>query len=59
MLRKLVVALSVATTLGLSAGCKDDSNTSMKSVDTKAMYKNQEQYKQSSGAGTATTTTKD
>jgi len=58
MTRKLTLALSLVAALVVVAGCKEDSNTSVK-FDPKAgnMYKGQDQYKQGGGANTATTTT--
>ncbi len=53
MVRKLVSVLSLAAVIGLAAGCKDDTNTSMKFDPSKSQYGQQQQYK--GGGGTATT----
>jgi hypothetical protein len=54
MARKLACVLSLAAVIGLAAGCKEDSNTSMKFDPSKSQYGQQQQYK---GGGTGTNTT--
>lgn len=56
MARKLVFILSLAAVIGVVAGCKEDSNTSMKFDPNKNQYGQQQQYK-GGGAGTNTATT--
>jgi hypothetical protein len=56
MARRLLLVLSLAAVIGVVAGCKEDSNTSMKFDPNKSQYGQQQQYK-GSGTGTATTTT--
>jgi len=56
MARKLVFALSLAAVIGLAAGCKEDTNTSMKFDAKNAYQQSQDKYNKEKGS-TATTTT--
>lgn len=57
MARKLVFILSLAAVIGVVAGCKEDSNTSMKFDPNKNQYGQQQQQQKAGGAGTNTATT--
>jgi hypothetical protein len=55
MARKLVCVLSLAAVIGFAAGCKEDSNTTMKFDPNKSQYGQQQQQYKGGGAGTNTT----